>query len=201
MRTSGWRGRRCRRRHRYRRVSPGISMVVVTRSTVERRDTTLVMQGPISNTSEEPFSPCRRIQQNCPCHGCSPTKQSYLDFVFPSVLERFRRHFLPVAAGCDVCCMLCSSDGRVRSPVRRPDKRSTVNALVVQACKFIPVVGRFAVERRLRRVSWGCCCVGGGHTHIHTAAVVKRSAGLDCDRPLDSVVMPGSASIMPQTTA
>ena len=36
-----------------------------------------------------------------------------------------------------------------------------------------------------------------------TAAVVKISAGLDCEAvsPLGSVVMPESASFMPQTTA
>ena len=36
-----------------------------------------------------------------------------------------------------------------------------------------------------------------------TAAVVKTSAGLDCDAvsPLGFVVMPGSASFRPQTTA
>ena len=43
----------------------------------------------------------------------SPTKQSYLDVVFPSALERCRRKLLPVAAG--VRCLLHTavSDGRV----------------------------------------------------------------------------------------
>ena len=69
---------------------------------VHRRegDMTQVMQGPINDTGEEPLCPRRRIPQNCPCHGCSPTKMIYLDFVFPSALDRFRRHLLPVAAGC-----------------------------------------------------------------------------------------------------
>ena len=31
------------------------------------------------------------VRYNCPCHDCSPAKESYLDFVFPRVLERFRR--------------------------------------------------------------------------------------------------------------
>ena len=45
------------------------------------------------------------------------------------MLERFCRHLLAVPAGCDVRCILqCASDGRVRWPVRRPDKGSIVNA-------------------------------------------------------------------------
>ena len=148
-------------------------MVVVARSAVERGNMTPVMQSPISDTSED-FRPCRRIRQN-PCHGCSPTKQSYLDFVFPPALERIHRRLLPFAAGCDVGCVLqCSSDCRVWSPVTRPDKRSTVNTLVTQVWDFIPVVGRFAIKRRLRCVSSSCCCIGGSHTHIQGGACVPR---------------------------
>ena len=69
------------------------------------------------------------------------TNKSHLDFVFPSALKHFRRHLLPVAAGCNVCCILqCSSDGGVWSPVRRPDKRAIVNTLVSQFQDFVSVV-------------------------------------------------------------
>ena len=69
---------------------------------------------PVDDTGEEPLGSCRRIRQNFPCHGCSPAKESYLNFVFPSVLERFRRHLLAVAAGFDVCCVLqCLDKGSV----------------------------------------------------------------------------------------
>ena len=104
-------------------------MVEVANSTVKRRDVAPVMKGPVDDTGEEPLCLCRWIRQNWPCHGCSPTKKSYLDFVFPSALERFRQNLLIMPAGCDVCCVLqCSSDGQVRSPVRRPDKRAVVNS-------------------------------------------------------------------------
>ena len=97
-------------------------------------------------TGEEPLCPCRRDRQNCPRHGCPSTEEGFLDFVFPSALKRFRRHLLTVPAGCDVCCILqCSSDGRLRSPIRRPDKGSIVSALVAQVWDFSSV-GQFAIK-------------------------------------------------------
>ena len=131
--------------------------------------------------------------------------------MFPSVLKRFRRHLLAVAAGCDVCCILqCASDGRVRSPICCPDKGTIVNALVAQVWDFLPTVKQFAIRSCLCCVTSSCCCVGRGHTHTPkaalrpgTAAAVKRSARLDCVAvsPLGSVVMPGSASFNPPKTA
>ena len=68
---------------------------------------TPVMQGPANDTGEEPLCPCQRIRQN------------WISW-FPSALERFRRHLLSVAAGCDVCCILqCMSDSRVCRPSRQ----------------------------------------------------------------------------------
>ena len=111
---------------------------------VKSRDVSTVVQGSVNDTGKEPLGPCSRVRQNCPCHGCSPAKESDLDFVFPSVLKRFRRHLLTVTAGCDVCCTLqCSSNGRVWSPFCCPDKGTIVNALVAQIWDVMPVVGQF----------------------------------------------------------
>ena len=115
--------------------------------TVEREDVTPVMHGPIDDTGEEPRCPCRRIWQNCPCHGCSPAKKSNLNFMLLSASERFRRHLLAVPAGCNVCSVLrCSCDDRVWSPVRWPNERATVNALVTQFRDFVSVVLQFAIK-------------------------------------------------------
>ena len=85
--------------------------------TVAWRDVAPVMEGSINDTSEEPLCPCRRVRQNCPCHGCSPAKKSNLNFMFPSALKRFRRHLLASPARSNVCCALqCSSDGCVVAP-------------------------------------------------------------------------------------
>ena len=128
-------------------VSLGVCVVVVANSTVKRGDVAPVMKGTVNDTGEEQLRPCRGVRPNCPCHGCSSAKKSKLNFMFPSALKRFRRHLLAVPAGCDVCCILqCSSEGRVWSPVRRPDKRSTVNVLVTQVCDFIPTFGQFAIK-------------------------------------------------------
>ena len=125
--------------------------------------------------------------KGCPCRGCSPPKKSNLNFMFPSALKRFRRHLLAILAGCDVCCILqCSSDGRVWSPICRPDKE-TVNALT-QVWHCIAVVGQIAIKvcdqttpapRLLGRLS----VEEATHTsraalHPGTAAVVKRAAGV-----------------------
>ena len=46
-----------------------------------------VMEGSTNDTGEEPLCQCRRVRQNCPCHGCSPAKKSNLNLVLPSTLE------------------------------------------------------------------------------------------------------------------
>ena len=76
---------------------------------------------------------------------------------------------------------------------------------------LVPVMWNFTIECRLCSISSAsCCCIGEEATHMSraalrpgTAAVVKRSAGLDCASvsPLGSVVMPGSASLSPPKTA
>ena len=119
---------------------------MVANSTVKREDAAPVVEGSINDTGEEPPCPWRRGRQNCPCHGSSAAKKSNLNLMSPSALERFSRHLLAVPAGCDVCSLLqCLCDGRV-SPIRRPDKRSIVNALVTQAWDFVSVAGGFAIE-------------------------------------------------------
>ena len=100
-----------------------VCVIVVTNPTVKRRNMATVFQSSVNDTSKEPLCSSWRVRQNCPCHGCSLAKESFLDFEFPSVLERFRRYQLADAAGCDVCCVLqCPSDGRAWSPVSSPDK-------------------------------------------------------------------------------
>ena len=127
MRTTDWRGRRCHRRH--------LVLLCQSRSLRGRglkfhrqEGVATVMQGPINDTGEEPVSPCPRVWQNCPCHGCSPAQKSKLNFMLPHALECFRRH-LAVPTGSGVCGGLQRSrDGWVRSPVRRPDHRAAVNS-------------------------------------------------------------------------
>ena len=122
-------------------VGLGFCMSWVAISTVKRGVVAPMMEGSINDTGEEPLCQCRRVRQNCPCHGCFPAKKSNLNLMFPSALKRFRRHLLAVPAGCDVCCTLQCASGRVWGPIRRPDNRSTVNALVAQVWDFIPTVG------------------------------------------------------------
>ena len=81
--------------------------------------------------------PCRRVRQNCPCHGCSPAKKSNSNFMLQSALKRFRRHLLAIPGG---RILQCSSDGKVWSTIRRADKGSIVNALVAQVWDFIPTI-------------------------------------------------------------
>ena len=74
---------------------------------------------------------------------------------------------------------------------------------------ILSVMRKFTIECRLCSISATFRCNGGGHAHIQgrtasgTAAVVKISAGLDCEAvsPLGSVAMPGSARFMSETTA
>ena len=128
-------------------------------------DMTPVMQGPVNDTGEEPFSPSRRVWQNCPCHGRSPAQKSNLNIV---------------PTGSDVCGVLhCSRDGWVGSL----DQRAVV-PWVTQFREFFSVLGKFAIICRLRRAA----AVLEEATHTSraalrpgTAAVVKVSAGLDCE--------------------
>ena len=95
-------------------------MVVVAKPTVKRvGGVAPVMQGPIDDTGEEPFCPCRRIWQNCPCH----------DNFGAEAISPFRLDAMSAAYA-----------------VRRPDKGSTANALVTQVWEFIPKVGQFTVK-------------------------------------------------------
>ena len=89
-------------------------MVVIANSTVKREDVASMMKGSTNDTGEEPLCPSRGVRQNCPCHACSPAEKINLMFMFPSALQRLRRHLLAVSAGSYVCCILqCSSDGRL----------------------------------------------------------------------------------------
>ena len=77
-----------------------------------------VVQGSVDDFCEESLCPCRGVRKNCASHGCPPTQQSDLDFVFSPAMKGFRRQMLPVSAGSDVCRALNrSSDGRVRNAV------------------------------------------------------------------------------------
>ena len=85
-----------------------------------------------------------------------------------------------------------------------------MNAPVAQVWDFIPVVGQFAIKRRLRcdcelPLQWTKETTHTSRAALRpgTGAVVKISARLDCDAvsPLGSVVMPGSASFKQHTTA
>ena len=114
-----------------------------------------------------------------------------MDFMFPSTLKRFCGHLLAVAAGCDVCCVLqCSGDRKVRPPICCPNQETVKNAPDHEDQEFV-VSSVIVYDQRLLAQRPG------------TAAVVKRSAGLDCASvsPLGSVVTPGSASFNPPTTA
>ena len=107
---------------------------------------------------------------------------------FHSVLEGFRRHLFARCGWSVRVTAGCGGD-------------------ITQIWYFIPVVKEFTIKSCLCCVSWSRCCIGRAYTHIQlrrgTAAVVKRSAGLDCVdvNPLGSVVMPGSASFNPPKTA
>ena len=102
-----------------------------------------------------------------------------------------------------------SGDCWVRSPVCCPDKRADEDALIPKIKNLmsfhVKVYDRKLLALRLRGplLNWE------NHTHTQsraapwTAAVEKRSAGLDCASvsALGSVVMPGSASFNPPKTA
>ena len=112
---------------------------------------------------------------------------------------------LPVAPECDACGAL----KRARDGWMRPPRRAVVNILLPQFAEFISAMRQFTLECRLRSISTGCRCNGGGHAHVQGRAASKDTSGSE-DRPawiceavslLGSVVMPGSASFMPQTTA
>ena len=96
---------------------------------------------------------------------------------------------------------------RITTKCRRPSavqtRETVVNALIAQfreslrsnaACAASPRAA--AAFEEATHTSWAALRPG-------TAAVVKISAGLDCEAvsPLGSVAIPGSASSMPQTTA
>ena len=59
-------------------------------------------------------------------------------------------------------------------PIRFPDKRAIVDALLPQFHNFISVVREFAIKCR---VSASCCCNGGGHTHIQGRTASGDSSG------------------------
>ena len=116
-----------------------------------------------------------------------------LDFVLPSVMQGFRRQVPPVLAGGDVCGVLRrSSDGWMRPPVRGPNEWAVVNNLLPQLAEFISVVCQFTTECRLCSI-----CHAQRALRPGTTAVVRISAGLDCE----AVSSLRSASFMPQTTA
>ena len=76
-----------------------------------------------------------------------------------------------------VCCVLQSSrDGTVWSPISCPNEGAIVNALVTQFRDFVSAVRQFAIKWRLRASS-GCCCIGGGNTHIQGGATSWDSSG------------------------
>ena len=126
-------------------------------------------------------------------------------------MQGFRRQVLPAVRGGDVCGVLKrASDGWRRPPVRGPNQRAVVNVLLPQfaglisvcvrlrsdaACAASPRAGGASMEEAMN--------TSRAALRPGTAAVVRISAGLDCEAvsPLGSVVMPGSASFMPQTTA
>ena len=107
----------------------------------------------INDTSEEPFCPCRWVWHTCKRHGCSPTRQSYLNFVSicaAAISPTF-------ASRCGwMRCLQCSSTGKAWSPVRRPDKRSIVTA--VPQFHFCST-REFAIKCSL------CCVSARPHTH------------------------------------
>ena len=137
--------------------------------------------------------PCRRIGQNCLCHGCFPTKESDLDFVLLSALERFRRHLLAVPTGSDVCCVLRCPGGWVWSPVRRPDQKATVSALVTKFRDFVSAVGKFAIKGPLApRLLVLLLHWKRTHTHIQSRTASWESGGENNSRPgLRSCEPPG----------
>ena len=121
-------------------------------------------------------------------------------------MQGFCRQVLPVATRGDVSGILMrSSDGRVRPPICCPNKRAVVNKLLPQFAEFISVMRQPPAQHLP-----GLPLQWEEATHTSRAAlrpgkaaVVRISAGLDCEAVslVGSVVMPGSASFMPQTTA
>ena len=81
---------------------------------------------------------------------------------------------------------------------------------VVEVLRF-RLVRQILIKCRLCSISTGCRCNGGGQAHVEgRTASWDSSGGKNISRPglrsgevspLGSVVMPGSASFMPQTTA
>ena len=175
--------------------------VVHPRPPVKGWDMTGVMQGSVNDACEEPLRPRREVWENCASHGCPPLQKSDSDLVLPSAMKGLRRLMLPIATGGDVCCVLkCSSDGRMRPPIRCPDKRAAVNVLFVSVLRFHSAC---AASLRAAAAMEEATHTSKATLRPGTTAVVKISAGLDCEAVglLGSVVMPGSASFMPQTTA
>ena len=173
-------------------VSLEVIEVVVARPTIKSGDVSLVVQSSVDDTCEEPLHPRSRIRENCASHGCP--QESDLDFLFPLAMKELRRQMLPVSTGGEVCRVLKrSSDGWMRPPFS----------------DFISVMRQFTIECRCATSARAAASLEEAkHTsrvalRPETAAVVRISAGLDCEAvsPLGSVVIPGSANFMPQTTA
>ena len=115
-------------------------------------------------TSEEPLCPCRRIWQNCPCHGCFPAYKSNLSFMFPSALERVRRHLVAIPAGCD---------GWVWSPVRCPNERGE-NGYAIPRFRLCSAI---VCDQWRLRGSWAGALEEATHTHIQGGATSWDSSG------------------------
>ena len=130
----------------------------------------------------------------------APAQGSDLDFVFPPAMKGFRRQMLAVSTGGDVCRVLKrSSDGWMRPRFTQAGGSEYPVASRFHSCNAT-VYDRMPPVQHLRGLplQWR-----RPRTRPGTAAAVRISAGLDCEAlsPLGSVVMPGSASVMPQTAA
>ena len=145
---------------------------------------TPVMQGSVNDACEEPTPPSQRVWENCAGHGCPPLLESDLDFVLPSAMKGLRRLMLPVLAGGDVCRVLkCSSDGRMRPPIRCPEQ-AAVNVLLSKFFRFHFCSASVTIKCRLRSISASCRCNGGGYAHVQgRTAAWDRSGGKNISRP------------------
>ena len=190
-------------------VSLQVVEVVVARPSVKSGDMSSVVQGSVDDACEEPLCPCRRIRENCASHGCPSAWNSDLNFVFQFVMQEFRRPVLPVATGGDVSGVLKrSSDGWMRPPVRGPNQRALVNILLPQFSEFHLSCVSFRSNASCEASPRAAAMEEATHTsraalRPGTAAVVRLSAGLDCEAvtPLCSVVIPVSGSLSPPKTA
>ena len=120
-------------------------------------------------------------------------------------MQGFRRQVLPVATGGDVCGVLKrSSDGWMRPPVRGPNQAggseySAASVLRVHlSCVSLRSNAACAASPRAAAAMEEATHTSRAALRPVTAAVVKISAGLDCEAvssSLGSVVMPGSRAV------